>query len=216
MKYKFEFWNSHRKKFMGEKSAIRRWDLWNKENRLKDFEKANINSSEDLARENHKDSKAYEFSVLDEGDYIFCSVTINPLNKHVGVHFFDPGTRKYLTYLFTEVKPKEQLFLREIWYYHFTKEFTDQEEYRMHYVFDEEGNVAVRKYDDKNQKMSDFESKEPMDIRGLYEPYPEFDQYDGIIKLEREIPFIEDTIKKYFYKDGKRFYKDEDGNLIED
>ncbi|KAA1242346.1 hypothetical protein [Aquimarina sp. RZ0] len=216
MKYKFEFWNSHRKKFMGEKSAIRRWDLWNNESRLKDFENGIINTSEDLAKENHEDHKAYEFSVLEVNDDLFCSFIINPSNKHAEVNFYDPGCRKYLTYLFTETKPKEQLFLREIWYYHFTKEDTNQEEYRMHYVFDEEGNVSARKYDDKNQKILDYESKEPMDTRVLYEPYPEFGEYEGIIKLDREIPFIEDTIKKYFFKNGKRFYKDEDGNIIED
>lgn len=189
MKIKFEFWNDFRKKFMGEKSAVRRWDLWNKENRLKEYEEGSLSSSKDLAAQNHKKGKAYEFAVLEDDTEVFCTVTLNPENKHVGVNFIDPAGRNYLTYLFTEVELRTKLFLREVWYLHFSSETKENEDYRLHFVFDEQGNVAARKYDERNKKMLDYEGKEPIYPSGLYEDYPEFGQYEGITKLERDIPF---------------------------
>ena len=39
----------------------------------------------------------------------------------------------------------------------------------------------------------DYETKEPLDISGLYEDYPEFGHYDGLIRKERNMKFLEDV-----------------------
>ena len=63
-----------------------------------------------------------------------------------------------------------------------------EESYRLHFIFNEDGNVSHRKYDEVNKKFFDYESKEPSDISGLYEAYPEFEKYESLIRLERNFP----------------------------
>jgi hypothetical protein len=104
------------------------------------------------------------------------------------VNFIDGAGRIYLVYLFHEMNEARTLFIREIWYYHFTSQMAENEDYRIHFVFDEQGNVNYRKYDEKNKKFQDFESNKQFDISDLYEPYPEFGKYEGIIRLERNFP----------------------------
>jgi len=52
------------------------------------------------------------------------------------------------------------------------------------------------KYDNKNQKLTEYEGKESVDVKLLYEEYPEFGKYEGIIKENREIPFLKKEIRK--------------------
>ncbi|SFB98899.1 hypothetical protein SAMN04489722_101408 [Algibacter lectus] len=214
---KYQSYWASAKRLQPERATLTRLDIVNKTKFKQDFLDKKINC-QDVARHNYEKGLLYEFSIFETESDSFPSVyiTINHKNKHVGVNFIDPGGRNYLKYIFTEVKPKEELFLSEIWYYDFDKEDNDKANYRIHFVFNNKGNASARKYDDKNQKFSDFESKEPMDTSLLYEPYPEFGKYEGIIRLERDIPILKDNVRTYVYKDGNRYYKDKDGNLIED
>jgi len=146
-------------------------------------------SAADVAKQNHLDRLHYEFCVFgDDEDIPDSYVTVVPRNKHVGVNFLDQVGRRYLTYLFHEVKEDRTLFLREIWYYNFSSESTENEDYRLHFVFDETGQVNYRKYDEQNEKIQDYESNKLFVVDGLYEKYPEFDQYEGITKLDRDFP----------------------------
>ena len=90
--------------------------------------------------------------------YPDCYVTIVPRNKHVGVHFIDNEGREYLTYLFHEVKEDRTLFLQEVWFYQFIPgNSSEDQEYRIHFVFDQDGNYAARKYIDSKRKYEDYE-----------------------------------------------------------
>ncbi|SES08740.1 hypothetical protein [Pedobacter rhizosphaerae] len=64
----------------------------------------------------------------------------------------------------------------------------DKEDYRIHFVFDEEGKINYRKYDDKNEKLEDYESNRKFDVTGLYESYPNFGEYESLIRIDRDLP----------------------------
>lgn len=182
------YWDVN-KKINTEKVSVGKWDLWNK-TKLKKKVENNELTSQDIAKNNHDKFLGYEFcSFEDDNDqYPFCYVTVMPKNKHIGLNFIDYAGRKYLSYLFHEIKEDRTLFLREIWYYHFTSENGENEDYRIHFVFDEEGNINYRKYDDKNQKFEDYESNRKFDVSGLYEPYPNFGEYESLTRLDRDLP----------------------------
>lgn len=182
------YW-AERKKISIESHAVSKWDTWNKTKYEKKVENGEL-TSEEVARGNHNKGLGYEFCVFDEkhNEYPYCYVAVIPRNKHVGVSFLDFAGREYLAYQFHEVKEDRALFLWEAWYYHFTSESVMEEDYRIHFVFDEEGNISYRKYDDKNQEIQDFEGNKKFDVSGLYEPYPEFGNYDGITRLDRDLP----------------------------
>ncbi|MCX2449963.1 hypothetical protein OQX61_01650 [Pedobacter sp. PLR] len=185
----FKTWLDDYKELNTEKGTVGRWDLWNKTKYKPKVERAEL-TSESVARENHSKGFGYEFCSFDGHDdqYPYCYVTIVPKNKHIGVNFIDGAGRNYLTYLFHEVKEDRMLFIREIWCYHFTSGSGENEDYRLHFVFDEEGNVNYRKYDEKNQKIEDYESNRKFDISGLYEAYPAFGAYKSLIRLDRDLP----------------------------
>lgn len=189
MKIEYKTWLVSYKELNTEKGSVGRWDLWNKTKYKQKVEAGKL-TSEDVAKENHANGLGYEFCVFENEDdeFPYAYVTVVPENKHVGVNFIDPAGREYLTYLFHEINLDRKLFIREVWYFNFPNEQTEDEDYRLHFVFDKEGNVDYRKYDEVNKKMLDYEGKEKMDISGLYEDYPSFGNYEGVLQLEREFP----------------------------
>ena len=194
----FKTWLYGYKELNTEKGAVGRWDLWNKTKYKQKVEKGEL-TSQDVAQLNHKEKLGYEFCIFNEDnqEFPFCTANVILKSSHAGVEFIDFIGRKYLNYLFGEsLRNKEELFLREIWYYHFTSESGENEDYRIHFVFDEEGNINYRKYDDKNQKFEDYESNRKLDVSGLYEPYPNFGEYESLTRLDRNLPL------DIFPKDG--------------
>lgn len=183
------YWTSARK-LQSEAALIGRLDTSNKTKDKKKYEGGGI-TAEEIARKNHEDKLHYEFSVFNSEDdeFPYCYVTVVPRNKHIGVNFIDDAGRKYLSYHFHEINDERKLFLHEAWYFHFTSETQEGEDYRLHFVFDEEGNAAIRKYDEINKKTEDYESNRRFDMSGLYEKYPEFGQYESVVRLERDFPF---------------------------
>ncbi|MBC9131367.1 hypothetical protein FcAc13_08605 [Frischella sp. Ac13] len=120
--------------------------------------------------------------------YPDCFVTIVPRNQYIGVHFIDNEGRTYLKYHFGEVKEDRTLFLEEVWFTQYiVGNSSEDEEYRIHFAFDQDGNYAARKYIDSKRKYEDYEGNQTLDFSGLYEKYPEFGQYQGIIQLERPV-----------------------------
>jgi hypothetical protein len=67
-------------------------------------------------------------------------------------------------------------------------------DYYIHFVFDREGNAAYRKYDEIAKKTIDYESSQPFDVSGLYEDYPEFGQYESLIRMERNIEILDNLL----------------------
>lgn len=190
MVVKYVSWLENYKELNSEAGTQTRLDASNGTKNKVNVQNGKI-TAEEVADKNHIDKLHYEFCVLEEESsaYPECYVTVVPKNKHIGVNFIDDAGRNYLKYLFREVKEDRTLFLREVWYYHFTSETQESEDYRLHFVFDQEGNVAIRKYDEINQKTEDYESNRRFDISGLYEKYPEFGQYESLVRLDRDLPF---------------------------
>lgn len=187
---KYVSWLEDYKELNTEAGTQTRLDASNGTKNKASVEKEKI-TAEEVAEKNHHDKLHYEFCVLEEESSMYpeCYVTVVPKNKFIGVNFIDDAGRNYLSYHFEEINDDRKLFLGEAWYLHFASETQDQEDYRLHFVFDKEGNVAVRKYDETNQKTQDFESNRRFDISGLYEKYPEFGQYESLVRLERDLPF---------------------------
>jgi hypothetical protein len=157
---------------------------------FKKFQKGQI-TAEEVAKKNHEDGLHYEVTILEEETPIAFLEIVHE-NEFVGVKFLDEEGRDYLHYHFSEIEPKKKLFLEELWFYHFKEEDTSSNsDYRLHFVFDQEGNISYRKYDEINKKTIDYETKEPLDISGLYEDYPEFGHYDGLIKIERNMELLD-------------------------
>ena len=111
-----------------------------------------------------------------------------PRNQYIGVHFIDNKGRTYLKYHFGEVKEDRTLFLEEVWFTQYIAgNSSEDQEYRIHFAFDQDGTYAARKYIDSKRKYEDYEGNQKLDFSGLYEKYPEFGQYQGIIQLERPV-----------------------------
>ncbi len=195
MNIKYQAYWANRKKVKTELATVSKWDVWNNTKYEKDLKKGKSTSFQ-VAKQNHINGLGYEFIKFEDlnDKYPRNYVTIVPENKHIGVNFIDSNGRIYLKYLFTEIS-KEKLFLGEVWYYYFDSEDVEDENYRIHFVFDEDGNVNYRVYDDIHKRTIDYESKETFDILNLYELYPEFNKYDGILKIERDIPILKQKIE---------------------
>ena len=184
------YWTSMRR-VQSEKATLTRLDTVNTTDFKEKFLKGEIDL-EGVAEGNHEKGYLYDFVMYETSDDDYPSVyaSIYRQNKHIGVSFIDPAGREYLSYSFSlSKKLDDKFFLREIWFREYSGEDSDHMRARTHYVFDEEGNVSTRVYDMLRKKTLDYEGKEPIDPSGLYEDYPEFGQYEGITKLERDIPF---------------------------
>ncbi|MBS7566739.1 hypothetical protein KHS38_20205 [Mucilaginibacter sp. Bleaf8] len=185
---KYQSWLTDYKELNSESGTQTLLDASNDTNNKAKVKSGKLSAS-DVAKENHNKKLHYEFCVFTESEDVpYCYVSVIPRNKHIGVNFLDEAGREYLAYAFHEIREDHTLFLREIWYYHFASEAAKDEEYRIHYAFDEQGDINYRKYDEKNQKIQDFEGNKRFDISGLYEAYPEFGQYESLIRLERNLP----------------------------
>ena len=176
-----------------ERSTIDYLDTVNDTKYLSLFKKGEI-TGEEVANKNHGDGLMYCVIVLEDDGTPFCALDIVHENEFIGVNFLDNVGREYLTYHFCEVDPMKRLFLEEVWYTFYPNSEAKDGNYRLHFVFDQDGNAAYRKYDDLEHKTYDYETKEPLDVTGLYEDYPKFGHYDGLIRLERNISLLNDMI----------------------
>ncbi len=195
MEIKYRSYWATEKLLQTEEVTIEYLDTINSTKYIRLFNKGEI-TGEEVARKNHEEGLVYVVTILkDEKPLYFLEFAHE--NEFIGVNFIDEVGRNYLTYHFSEIEPKKVLFLEEVWYKYFPNEVTTDEDYRLHFVFDQEGNAAYRKYDEINKKTIDYETKEPLDVSGLYEPYPEFGKYEGLIKVERKMELLDniDNIK---------------------
>ncbi len=181
------------KRINTEEASVYKWDIWNKVPRKpnsKKIEQGKLTSKE-LAEYNHNHDLAYEFCIFDEEystDYPYCYCTVVPRNNHFGVNFIDYSGRKYLYYSFrTSEKYLDKLFLQEIWYYKFSDDEGEEQEYRIHFAFDEEGGYAARKYIDSQNRIEDYKGNRTLDVSSLYEDYPKFGHYESITRLNRPL-----------------------------
>lgn len=158
MEIKYQNYWASVKKLQTEAQLIGRLDLSNKTKYKKKYETGEM-TAEDIARVNHRNGLHYELTIFKE-NRLFCYLVLK--GGHIRVNFIDGAQRVYLSYFFSPSEIyADKIFLEDIWYYHFsTEDSLDGEEPR-HFGFKE----AV-----------------------LYENYPEFGQYEELIRLERDFP----------------------------
>ena len=193
------YWTS-RKRLQTETASVSKWDIWNKTKFESKVEKGLMTSAE-VAELLHKDKKNYCVSLFEDErsdlPAVFSNIMLD--KPHMDASFMDDIGREYLSYLFSPSKKKfansefgpetPLMFLREVWYNQFIDDEGDERESYIHFVFDEDGNVNARVYDERNKRTIDYEGKAPIDVSGLYEPLPEFGEYEGLARLERGVPF---------------------------
>ena len=185
MEIKYRSYWASVKKLQTEVQLIGRLDLLNKTRYKKKYEAGNITARE-IAELNHGRGLQYELSVFKD-DELYCHIIL--IREFMEVNFINHDGHRFVSYLFSPSrKLNNMFFIREVWYYNYLSGSEVDESYRIHFVFDEDGNVNYRKYDEVKKKFFDYESKESADITGLYEPFPEFEKYESLIRLERDFP----------------------------
>lgn len=183
MSYKFSYrgWANGWKELQSEVATIKRLDTANGTKYFPRYEKGEL-SIEQISLLRHQQRQYYDIFVEDKEGNPFAFIQIN--NEAVIVNFLDGAKRKYLIYSFTEVR-KGILFLDEAFYFDYHVDTSDVEYQRLQFFFQEDGNVMLRETIDRDEIERRYEGKEPIDVKGLYEKYPEFGEYENILKLER-------------------------------
>lgn len=102
-------------------------------------------------------------------------------NDFVGVGFLDERLRENLTYQFQEVEPGK-LFLSMATYREFQGD-SDTVASGTTYYFSPDGSMKIERESFSPHKLETSESK--ADVSGNYEDYPDFGQYDRLIRSER-------------------------------
>lgn len=135
---------------------------------------------ESQARKAHEKRKLYA-GVIEQGAGPMCFVEIN--NNYVGVGFLDASLREYLSYTFDEVEPGK-MFLNEATHREF-EDGSDKVKSGTTYMFKQDGNVTIVSEDFLTNVRSDKETH--ADVSGNWEPYPEFGQYQSIVRENRVV-----------------------------
>ena len=87
-------------------------------------------------------------------------------NKHVGVDIIDNEGCDYLSYLLMKYKQDLILFLQKVWFYQFIPgNSNENQEYRMHFAFDQDGTYAARIYIDFKRKYENYEGNQNWTFR---------------------------------------------------
>ena len=100
---------------------------------------------------------------------------------YVGVEFLDASLRCYLSYTFQEVKPN-RLFLTRATHREFDGA-SDRVKSGTTLYFKQDGGVTIITEDCDSQTHTREETRS--DVSGNWEPYPEFGNYDSIVRVER-------------------------------
>ncbi len=134
--------------------------------------------TEEQARKAHDDRKTYTVLVKDvERPYAVVEVA----NDFVGVTFLDEKLRQSLSYQFEEVEPGK-LFLSMATHREFDGD-NDQVKAGNSYIFNQDGSLIIRKQSFNPQSLEEANSS--TDVSGNYENYPDFGEYDHLLKVER-------------------------------
>lgn len=100
----------------------------------------------------------------------------------VAVGFLDELLRESLTYAFQE-KDLGMLFLSMATYREFVGD-TDEVAGGTTYFFDTDGSIKIRRESFKPHRLETAQSK--ADVRANYAPFPDFGEYDELIRVERK------------------------------
>ena len=104
---------------------------------------------------------------------------------YVGVEFLDERLRSYVCYQFVEKQPG-RLFLNMAIYRKFDND-VDRVLHAVIYYYRDDGSVTVH----KTSGDDTFEANAKLDVAANWERYPDFGDYESIIRLERGLSRIE-------------------------
>lgn len=136
--------------------------------------------SEEQAKQAHDERRTYTVLVNDlERPYAVIDVAGN--TNFIGVTFLDDFLRESLSYHFKEVEPGK-LFLSMATHREFEGD-KDQVKLGTSYIFNEDGKLTIRKQSFNPQNLEEANSS--TDVSGNYERYPEFGEYDHLLKIDR-------------------------------
>ena len=121
----------------------------------------------------------YTLLVVEQDSSPKCFVEIN--NDYVGIGFLDASLREYLSYTFVEIEPG-RLFLNEATLREF-EHGSDKVKSGTTYHFKQNGSVIVENEDFLTNTRSVKETQ--ADVSGNWEAYPQFGQYQSIVRVDR-------------------------------
>ncbi|WP_303848816.1 hypothetical protein [Apibacter mensalis] len=88
-----------------------------------------------------------------------------PRNKNIGVDIINNEGSNYLSYLIMKYKQDRILILQKVWFYQFIPgNSNENQEYRVHFAFNQDGNFAARKYIDFKWKYENYEGYQKLDF----------------------------------------------------
>lgn len=132
------------------------------------------------ARKAHERKETYVATVYRDED-LYCFLEIAKGSVCVGI--LDELKREYLTYTFQLFQPGK-LFLSSARQRTFEEE-TDNVLHSTIFYFKQEGSVTVAEYNGRTKEGSSKESVDKIDLSKNWEDYPDFGEYDSLIRLER-------------------------------
>lgn len=178
-------------------------------------------STEDWAR--YAYSHNLQFCICKTDAHLVESYIKQDIIKDITVFFLDEYNRVFMYYVFRK-QSNERYFCIGMKFWEFIDGFKGTDDYSTAwtYVFEPTGNVQVIEREKDADEECVWTSKKPLNVESNWEDRPEFGDWDGFFVMKRwQEGELDEALggekqKKYIYKDGTRYYKDEDGNLIED
>jgi len=175
---KYNAWSRAKRKVRPEIDTIKHLDAYNKTRyaRKKDLEGVLTEASKFF----HENRKIYFATIYNKNKPInFLEIN----NDFVLVGFLDELNRQYMDYVFYEVEPNK-LSLKKAQYWEFVGD-TDEMKTSERYSFTQDGGLIIEEADILNNVIETKEATQKVDVSGNYEAYPEFGQYEALIKKER-------------------------------
>ncbi|EHD0090561.1 hypothetical protein ACA689_000894 [Vibrio vulnificus] len=136
--------------------------------------------SEEQAKQAHDECRTYTVLVNDR-ERPYAVIDVAGSTRFVGVTFLDDLLRESLSYHFKEVE-LGKLFLSMATHRYFDGD-KDQVKLGNSYIFNEDGKLIIRKQSFNPQSLAEVISS--TDVSGNYDKYPNFGEYDYLLKVER-------------------------------
>jgi len=136
--------------------------------------------TEQQARKVYEENGLYTV-LIDSAERPYCFINITKAKGFVGVCFLDKSLRNYLDYKFKEIEPG-RLFLSTAIHRTFDGD-TDKVARGDSWIFKPDGKVHMRKEYFNPHKLETADTT--ADVSCNYSPFPEFGEYDDLVRKER-------------------------------
>jgi len=133
------------------------------------------------AEEKFKAKELYT-AIISENCRLYCFLQHTLDFVYIG--FLDNEGREYLKYQFNDSMDGSKLFLTEVQYWEYEGQ-SDKKIRTEIFQFSESGYIKIHKVNVITRESIQLTSKEFIDVSGLYEDFPEFGEYDNLIRKDR-------------------------------